>query len=289
MGERFFSVAGGLRTQAGRRWWGPRRLCASVLVTAAASLMVTAVAGVMADRPGFVPGRGALPSHIGAHAGVHGSDSCVSCHAIQTELSHPLGFVSAGTALPAWAPLEQGQMTCLTCHDVSGSDALGGREALLRGPWTGAAFCVSCHEDQSLRVSPHAQATTRAHLAWSGVRHQDTSTRLSAGGLDEESQSCMGCHDGSLAMEAGGGHRTANIFMEGLSPEHPVGVTYGRRFGDAAFGDIPLRPAAALDERVRLFRGNIGCGSCHSPYSHRPDMLVMSNERSALCLTCHAL
>ena len=67
--------------------------------------------------------------------------------------------------------------------------------------------------------------------------------------------------------------------------EHPVGVRYrrdaGRRSGS------PLVPLDAVDPRIRLFDDRVGCGSCHSPYSTRDDQLVMSNERSRLCLSCH--
>jgi len=51
----------------------------------------------------------------------------------------------------------------------------------------------------------------------------------------------------------------------------------------------PLKPAEMLDERIRLFDSRVGCGTCHSLYSKRAALLVMSNSRSNLCLSCHDL
>jgi predicted CXXCH cytochrome family protein len=41
--------------------------------------------------------------------------------------------------------------------------------------------------------------------------------------------------------------------------------------------------------RVRLPDGRIECVSCHDPHNTAgiDKLLVMSNRRSALCLTCH--
>ncbi|NNK62673.1 MAG: hypothetical protein HKO98_05620 [Gemmatimonadetes bacterium] len=50
-----------------------------------------------------------------------------------------------------------------------------------------------------------------------------------------------------------------------------------------------LRHPDLVDPRIRLFDGNLGCGSCHSVYAGEPGLLVMRNERSRLCTSCHDL
>ena len=46
---------------------------------------------------------------------------------------------------------------------------------------------------------------------------------------------------------------------------------------------------AVTDEQAILrIDGQVGCGSCHSHYSTLPDHLVMTNEHSQLCHSCHA-
>ncbi len=66
--------------------------------------------------------------------------------------------------------------------------------------------------------------------------------------------------------------------------DHPIGVSYpaGRR---------GFRPMAFVqaEGKIRLPQGRIECVSCHDPHnaSGAAKMLVMSNRRSALCLSCH--
>ncbi len=106
--------------------------------------------------------------------------------------------------------------------------------------------------------------------------------------LDLESTNCLSCHDGSVARDIG--HTSEPDGRGGLirtmaSVEHPIGIPY--RLTDPQDADGELRPASMLDHRIRLFDNQVGCGSCHSLYSTRPSRLVMSNDRSRLCLSCH--
>jgi predicted CXXCH cytochrome family protein len=92
----------------------------------------------------------------------------------------------------------------------------------------------------------------------------------------------MGCHDGSLAREAGGMRMGSGFFELGQAqPEHPVPVQYRET------RESHLKPAAALDSRIHLFNGQVGCTSCHSPFSREKGLLVMSNQKSRLCVACH--
>ena len=50
-----------------------------------------------------------------------------------------------------------------------------------------------------------------------------------------------------------------------------------------------LMPPATLGRRIRLFDGKAGCRSCRNLYSVEKKLLVMSNERSGLCLSCHRI
>jgi predicted CXXCH cytochrome family protein len=114
-------------------------------------------------------------------------------------------------------------------------------------------------------------------------------SRLSTG-LDEESQTCLSCHDGTVATGIGvGGDEVPGVH----AGSHPVGVAYvdgalpGIKKPGGGGGYGQLRAATGLDSRIRLFSGQVGCGSCHSPYSQEQKLLVMSNYRSALCMNCH--
>lgn len=66
--------------------------------------------------------------------------------------------------------------------------------------------------------------------------------------------------------------------------DHPIGVLVSAK---STREDCTIRTPHAIDPRVRLYNNAIGCGSCHNVYSDQEDLLVMSNQRSALCLSCH--
>ena len=103
---------------------------------------------------------------------------------------------------------------------------------------------------------------------------------------------CLGCHDGTVASSTiGSAHAMLAGVREGFSvPEgyawrdHPIGVPYPRN-------DREYRPESFVtaEGKVRLPEGRMECISCHDPHNSAgiDKMLVKSNRRSALCLTCH--
>jgi predicted CXXCH cytochrome family protein len=66
--------------------------------------------------------------------------------------------------------------------------------------------------------------------------------------------------------------------------DHPVGVEYPQ-FGK---GYRPMTSVLSSGV-VTLPNGKVECTSCHDPHNEAEvdKMLVMSDDRSALCLTCH--
>ncbi len=102
---------------------------------------------------------------------------------------------------------------------------------------------------------------------------------------------CLGCHDGTIATSTiGSSHAMLAGVREGFKvPEgfirrdHPIGVPYpsDRR---------KYHPRALVENGgVRLPAGRIECVSCHDPHNESgvARLLIKSNRRSALCLTCH--
>lgn len=203
------------------------------------------------------------------------SSSCDSCHRFEPALSHPVR-VRADARPNLSLPLEQGLVTCITCHAATPDHATSGARVGVRVPSPG--LCAQCHSTQAPSTAGvHASLRVAAHL---GTHPQ---ARGAAGqGLDAESRTCMTCHDGVAGTDAGmpGSRRGAEAFGK----EHPVGV---RVAGAVGTGGTDFRLSRRSDQRIRLFNGAIGCGSCHSVYSHEPGKLVMSNQRSQLCLSCH--
>lgn len=265
------------------------RYCVSVLAVvtglAATPTVHTRSSAPPSANPQRDPREDAQASHpsledLGLPAG-DAVGACTTCHESPPEVTHPVGVVPS-MQVPRGFPLDPaGRTTCLTCHDVPGQAG---------GPGTGVAFflrrerpdgpfCTQCHRQQpGARRNPHASPGQAAHGG--SLR----ASRGSTAAIDDESASCMGCHDGSIAGEADIEIRPAADAESGpgIGRSHPVGVEY-----QAARHGTSLAPSGPGSVVVRLYAGRVSCGSCHSPFSVQPKMLVMSNQGDALCLTCH--
>lgn len=198
---------------------------------------------------------------------------CLSCHHFDRALSHPVD-IAPSRAVPPELPLADGLMTCLTCHDGPGAV-----------PTEPAALCAGCHDRAARRLGDlHALALGRAHIAERvGPGRATGSFSARRGDLDRESESCLACHDGAVASLPGiRMGRQGSPASRMLGGRHPIGVVQQPR----GVGDT-LVPAHLLDRRIRLFDGRVGCGSCHTLYAGEEALLVMSNQGSALCLSCH--
>jgi predicted CXXCH cytochrome family protein len=150
-------------------------------------------------------------------------------------------------------------------------------------------LCLPCH-------TPHITAAEAPLLAPGPAATQPTrSYRVGGGALDAGSIVCLSCHDGTVARDVyAGAHamtwsdRSAGDVRPGSArvANHPVGVAYPD-------GTSGYHSAAAVVSggRIRLPDGRIQCTTCHDPHNtHRhPGMLVMPNDGSRLCLSCHRL
>jgi predicted CXXCH cytochrome family protein len=97
-----------------------------------------------------------------------------------------------------------------------------------------------------------------------------------------DSQTCLGCHDGTVAFDRHADLPDAYL----LSPNgnHPVLISY-----NAAYVRNPrsfVEPSR-LDPHIALLNGQVQCVSCHTATVQGTWIMVKSNNRSALCLSCH--
>ncbi|OGW61496.1 MAG: hypothetical protein A2V83_01145 [Nitrospirae bacterium RBG_16_64_22] len=226
-----------------------------------------------AGDPGKSGGAFAVRAEIGR--------VCESCHREAVSLSHPVGMVPT-FAIPHDFPLDDsGRVTCVTCHKTHRGASEPERPFMLRREGRGRSFCLSCHKVLFGRGGreEHRTGMESAHVRRSARLIEDPRGQP----VDSLSQNCLQCHDDTIAKSAR--VATAGTWDHGprTGVSHPVGVDYQA----ASLRTRGFRPPGALDPAVRLFAGRVGCGSCHSPYSTLPAQLVMKNERSRLCLTCH--
>ena len=262
---------------AGRRF--RRRVPLASLLALGAAAVAASLLGAGRPAPAAAAEAVGLVEVEWANASEGLERDCAACHRFERVLSHPVD-VRPSWAVPASLPLDRGRVTCLTCHDADAASGHAERSptgrTFLRGAGDAAGLCVSCHADDRSTAGVHARSLARAHL---GVE-----AGASLGGLDPESQACLSCHDGVTARDAGQERRTGD-FRLGL--DHPIGVLFESRRTSRGRVESPLVARHMVDRRVRLFDDMVGCGSCHSVYSSQPSGLVMSNLRSALCMSCH--
>ena len=171
--------------------------------------------------------------------------------------------------------------------------------------WAGGEICKPCH-------TPHF-ANSAAGELWNHALSSATYTlfggaSVTSADFDSVSRLCMGCHDGTVALDAFGGAAGSNNLFIGpsgnlgtdLSNDHPIGreavypTTTSTRFNPqnsshsvvSAAGSLRLYPwvdNAGTEQYV------VGCKTCHDPHNrgNYGAMLRFSNQSSQLCLTCH--
>ncbi len=126
--------------------------------------------------------------------------------------------------------------------------------------------------------------------------YQSSSLDAKVGQPTGSSKLCLSCHDGTVALthtaKSGGTGvyitpGTANIGTD-LSDDHPISFVYS---DSLSAEDVQIRPASSLPKQLKLDRANeLQCTTCHSAHDNQyGDFLVMSNENSQLCISCHDL
>jgi predicted CXXCH cytochrome family protein len=173
--------------------------------------------------------------------------------------------------------------------------------------------------------APHSNANITAEgLLWN---HSDTGqtavdgyTVYSSTTLDGAatqpgpvSYLCLGCHDGTVAVDAYGGNAAGGTFINdalfggdtaafgaALSDDHPIGLTYSPGTGAGqdpelratTYSTYTLGAGTATDiDTDFLFSGKVECGSCHDVHNTKSagnlNLLMVDNTDSSFCLVCH--
>lgn len=214
--------------------------------------------------------------------------TCLRCHdgrAASAE-PHPVGrFVRAGGVPPGW-PLDEGRLSCVTCHDVRqacAADAVrtAANAKLLRivgtGPGTGRnGFCGNCHAPADYpRFNPHLMLTAertviegRCLACHTEVPDRGTTARTGRGALrggGAELAVCRSCHakhkdqfnPGHLGAKVGPEMQAFIRAREAVGLAAPPGAELVAQI-KAAGAKPTLMPLAA--------DGAITCSTCHNPH-----------------------
>ena len=229
---------------------------------------------------------------------------CLSCHDGKNAAAeaHPIGRVAArsGLRVPEW-PLVNGQLGCLTCHDVARHCAADrprpSRNAvMLRGqPFERPSdFCANCHvQEQPWRTNPHQvgldgtadEANCLLCHTQAPPVSGDNPSRSNPMLRDATSNACLRCHSRHWDYAPGGhiGRAATPQVLDHMRQS-------AQRPGGRAI-DLPLND------------GTLTCYTCHDPHppgrfpgggalSRRATesgsaRLALRARQIDLCLACH--
>ncbi len=158
--------------------------------------------------------------------------------------------------------------------------------------WSRNDSCKVCHAPSSespVNATPLWDASATALVRYKLYDGSDSTPNAA-------SLNCLSCHDGGIASDVlGGSHDVGSSRFNTTGPSvtlrpgdlrgnHPIGVEYPRF-------DRRYNPKTQVesDGYVVLPGGRVECISCHDVHGQYGvnKLLVKSNDRSALCLTCH--
>jgi predicted CXXCH cytochrome family protein len=194
----------------------------------------------------------------------------------------------AGQPEPDAAPAGGGSAAESTVGTSAGRGVAGSAHDFSGTTWAAGDLCGACH-------TPHRELPPKAAPLWDDDADLNERFGIFMEGKmppGEGTLMCLRCHDGTIAKDTLGGAakekirqpRHPGLFTAGHgTSDHPVGVRYPQ------FDKFYRPVTSVVAHGVPLPDARVECSSCHDPHnrSGEPDMLVISNARSRLCLTCH--
>ena len=177
----------------------------------------------------------------------------------------------------------------------------------LSASWnTSGQVCLPCHTPHHANKSAAAPLWDHDETAASFILYASDTLNAKVNQPSGVSRICLGCHDGTVAMNAFGGNTAGSEFLRSgpaflgtdLSNDHPVSFVYDTTLASDD-GDLYNPETATVPElggktiqQGMLIRNEMQCTSCHdvhatSSSSSDSGMLLFSNNGSKLCLTCH--
>ncbi|MFH1851497.1 MAG: cytochrome c3 family protein [Candidatus Neomarinimicrobiota bacterium] len=161
-------------------------------------------------------------------------------------------------------------------------------------------ICIVCHTPHNANTNVtgaplwNHQVTSSTYTLYSSF-----SVDASMGQPSGSSKLCLSCHDGTVAVDNFGSVTTgttdissANEIGTSISDDHPISFTYDDALATSDGGlYAPTTVNSGLGSTIDadlLADHKLECSSCHDVHDNGSgSFLVMANDASALCLTCH--
>jgi predicted CXXCH cytochrome family protein len=184
--------------------------------------------------------------------------------------------------------------------DVIGMHDLGPGS---KSPITGARpdFCAYCH-------APHTgmnqglwnqKLTTQSYTLYTSDTEKNRGTQPTLGA---DSNLCLSCHDGTVAVGATvaygqvtthGSMSSWDVFGSNLQPSHPISLVLPMKDNiDLIASLVSKGQTGDPTGAIKLINGNVECTSCHNPHVQAKDQvsqnfLVRDSSNGKMCLACH--
>lgn len=195
------------------------------------------------------------------------------------------GLCLFGLIGPAWSAGETGAALCVTCHDEEDlpdfSRSAHGFAVDKRVP-----DCITCHGPSPTHARKPEGVAERPHPD----RMFTTKSTLPA---NERSAVCLTCHnkDAKRALWAGSQHDTADIACNAC---HKIHVNRDKALVRAAQTDLCY--TCHKQQRAQMSRpshhpvpeGKMVCSDCHNPHGSAGPKLMKRDSINDTCYTCHA-
>ncbi|MBM4036115.1 MAG: cytochrome C [Planctomycetes bacterium] len=206
-----------------------------------------------------------------------------------------------GSPRQAAAAFGPGLLICFALCTRAHGGIVGSPHDFSSKPWSRGQPCAVCHTPHRADASVRAPIWTHAFSAATYILYSSPTMKATpAQPSHYGSKLCLSCHDGTVALDSFGGE-LGSTYITGaarigtdLRPMHPIGIIYNAALAAANPSlhnpDARTVPTGETVTKALLYgTGNLECGSCHDVHNERgiPKLLRFSNQRSALCLTCH--
>ena len=184
--------------------------------------------------------------------------------------------------------------------DVLGMHSLGpGTTSPIKGFRTDAcAYCHAPHSGQNIGLW-NQKLTTLNYTVYTSTTDANKDRQPHLG---SDSNHCLSCHDGSVAVGSTtvygninmtGSMNSQDVFGNNLSSSHPFSMVRPLKDKvDLVASIVASGKTADTTGAIALIRGDVECTSCHNPHVQSKDIISLNflakdSSSGQMCLACH--
>jgi hypothetical protein len=186
--------------------------------------------------------------------------------------------------------------------DPARAEIAGSSHDFTQKGWnTTGEVCITCHV-------PHdgGRDLGDTGLLWNHVQSAATYDLYQGFELETEasqpigpSKVCLGCHDGTVAIDSFGPNSGSTFSVGGaligtnLSMTHPISLGWTHKGSSKDCARCHNMHGNVFGGPLKFIKGRVECATCHDPHNNLvfnpggTSMLRLDNSTSGLCLYCH--